>query len=105
MKLRAKVDPKITSWMEKKREKCLHHDTQNEIIRLMAFMILRDIAKNINNSIFYSIMADEVTDCSNKGQLIICFRWVDEGFDTHEYFTILEFTMLITLKQTLLLQL
>ena len=45
MKLSAKVDPRITSWMEKKRQKYLHHDTQNEIIRLMAFIILRAIAK------------------------------------------------------------
>ena len=45
MKLSAKVDPSITSWMEKRRQKYLHHDTQNEIIRLMAFIILRDIAK------------------------------------------------------------
>ena len=71
--------------MEKKREKYLHHDTQNEIIRLMVFIILRDIAKNINNSIFYSIMANEVIDCSNK-EFIICFRWVDKGFDIHEDF-------------------
>ena len=32
-------------------------------------------------------MADEVTDCSNKEQFVICFRWVDKGFDTHEDFT------------------
>ena len=37
MKLSAKVDPRINSSMEKnKRQKYLHHDTQNEIIRLMA---------------------------------------------------------------------
>ena len=72
--------------MEKKREKYLHHDTQNEIIRLMAFIILRDIAKNIKDSIFYSITADEVTDCSNKEQFTICFGWVDKGFNTHEDF-------------------
>ena len=45
MKLSAKVDPRITSWMKKKRQKYLHHDTQNEIIRLMAFIILRHITK------------------------------------------------------------
>ena len=72
--------------MENKREKYLHHDTQNEIIRLMAFIILRDTAKNINDSIFYSITADKVTDCSNKEQFIICFAWVDKGFNTHEDF-------------------
>ena len=52
----------------------------------MAFIILRDTAKNINDSMFFSIMADEVTDCSNKEQLIICFTWVDKGFNTHEDF-------------------
>ena len=52
MKLSAKVDRRLTCWMEKKREKYLHHDTQNEIIRLMAFIIFRDIAKNISDSIF-----------------------------------------------------
>ena len=87
LKLSAKVDPRTISWMEKKPEKYLHHDTQNKI-RLMAFIILRDTAKNINNSIFYLIiMAHEVTHCSNKEQFIICFRWVDKGFNTHEDFT------------------
>ena len=38
MKLSAKVDPKITFWMEKKQKKYLYHDMQNEIIRLMAFI-------------------------------------------------------------------
>ena len=53
------------------------------------------MSKNINDSIFYSIMTDQVTDCSKKEQFFICFRWVDKGFDTHED---LEFTMSITLK-------
>ena len=74
MKLSAKFDPRIISWTEKKWEKYLNHDTQNEIIRLMVFIILRDIAKNINDSMFYSIMTDEVDDrCSNKEQFVICF--------------------------------
>ena len=47
MELSAKVGPKITSWMKRKREKFLHHDTQNEII------ILSDTAKSINDSMFY----------------------------------------------------
>ena len=52
----------------------------------MAFIILRDLAKSINDSIFYSIMTDELTECSNKEQFVICFRWVDKGFNTHEDF-------------------
>ena len=45
MKLSATIDPRITSWMEKKQKEYFHHDIQNEFIRLMVFIILRDIAK------------------------------------------------------------
>ena len=45
MKLSAKVDYRITSWIEKKRETYLHHDMQNSIIKLLNFMILRDTKK------------------------------------------------------------
>ena len=31
-------------------------------------------------------MADETTDCANKEQFIVCFRWVDSGFEVHEDF-------------------
>ena len=31
-------------------------------------------------------MADEAADCSSNEQLVICFRWVDKGFDAHEDF-------------------
>ena len=44
----------------------------------MALKILEDIAKDINNSIFHTIMADEVTDASNHEQFVICLRWVDQ---------------------------
>ena len=40
----------------------------------MALKILQDIAENINNSIFYMIMADEVTDASNHEQFVICLH-------------------------------
>ena len=52
----------------------------------MAFKILQDIAKDINNSIFYKIMADKVTDASNHEQFVICLRWVDQFLEVHEDF-------------------
>ena len=33
MKLSAKVDHRITSWIKKKREMYLHHDMQNSVIK------------------------------------------------------------------------
>ena len=68
--------------MEKKREKYFHYDAQNEIIRLMVFIILKNIAKRINDSVLCSIMVNGVTDFSNKELFIICFRWNDKDFDT-----------------------
>lgn len=31
-------------------------------------------------------MADEAADISNKEQLVVCIRWVDENFAVHEDF-------------------
>ena len=52
----------------------------------MALKILQDIAKDISNSIFYTIMADEITDASNHEQFVICLRWVDQFLEVHEDF-------------------
>ena len=75
MKLSAKTDPKITLLMEKQRDKYFHKDVENEVIRLMAFRLLRDVVKDITN-----------TDCSNHEQFVVCFRWVDKHYEAHEDF-------------------
>ena len=80
------MDPRIGTWLEKSRNKFQHSDHQNEIIKLMALSILRSIAKEINEAGFYVIMADEVTDKSNKEQFIIFFPWVDGNLEVHEEF-------------------
>ena len=46
--------------------------------------ILRNISKNVKQSKFYTVMADEVTDVSNHEQLVICIRWIDHNFEQHE---------------------
>ena len=58
----------------------------NEIIAIMALRILRQIAGCIQKGVWYSIMADEVTDSSNKEQLVICLRWVDNHLNPHKEF-------------------
>ena len=52
----------------------------------MALNIVQDIAKDINNSIFYTIMVDEVTDAYNHEQFVICLCWVDQFLEVHEDF-------------------
>ena len=34
-------------------------------------------------------MADETTDSSNREQVVICFRWVDNSLSAHEEFIVL----------------
>ena len=48
------------------------------MLQIMALQILRDIAKNIQSAENYSILVDETAGTSNKEQMILCMRWVDE---------------------------
>ena len=48
--------------------------------------MMRQISANIQNATFFTIMADKTTDVSNKEQVVICIRWVDDCFVIHEDF-------------------
>ena len=47
---------------------------------------MRAIASAIQHAFYYAIMADEVTDSSNKEQVVFCFCCIDEDFEVHEEF-------------------
>ena len=85
-KLRGEDDQRVSSWLQKKTDKYTSPDIQNEMLQIMALQILRKIAECIRNENFYSIMVDECTDSSNKEQLVLCFRWVDENLEDYEDF-------------------
>ena len=72
--------------MAKKTNKYTSHDIQNECVKLMAFHILRQLSKDIQENGWYAIMADECTDVSNIEQFTICIRWVDKYLESHESF-------------------
>jgi hypothetical protein len=55
-------------------------------LKVFTLKILREIVSNILSSVFYTIMADQTADVSNKEQLIICIRWVDDYLIAHEDF-------------------
>ena len=84
LKKSEQIHPRISTWIKKNRNKFLHNEHQ--IIKIMALKILQDIAKDISNSIFYTIMADEVTDASNHEQFLTCLRWVDQFLEVYEDF-------------------
>ena len=84
-KLRAEDNPLLEEWLStRKTNKYVHHDIQNEMMQIMALSILREIASDVGNSDFFTMMCDEATDVSNVSQLVICLRWVDEDLVVHD---------------------
>ena len=57
-----------------------------QCVQIPICQVLREIASNLHNTPFYTIMADETTDSSNKEQFVVCFRWVDDELEVHEDF-------------------
>ena len=51
-------------------------DIQNQVIDVLGDHIQRKIVLNIQKAKFFSAVADEVTDCSNKEQLSLVLRYV-----------------------------
>ena len=82
--LRALDSPTILAWLEKKADKYISGDIQNEILQIMALHILRSISSNIVSSNFFTVMADECMDIANMEQFVVCIRWVVETLTVHE---------------------
>ena len=60
---------------------------QNEILDILGNIITQKIVTKIKMASYYTIIADEVTDCSNKEQLAIVLRYVNAGDNViHENF-------------------
>ena len=51
----------------------------------MSAQVLRDLIQDIGNN-YFSIICDEYTDISNKEQLTLCLRWVDNDIKAYEEF-------------------
>ena len=58
--------PELIRWMNQKTSKYTSAQIQNEILSIMGSSVVRDIAAKIQSAKYFSIMADEVTDSSNK---------------------------------------
>ena len=67
--LRAGDNEVFQKWIEKSYDKHMSLNDQNEILQIMALNVLRDIASDIVDSGYYSVMADESTDASNINSL------------------------------------
>ena len=84
--LTAVDQPQLLPWLKRKTDKYTSPQIQNELLKVMATAVLRTISQSIQTCKFFSMMADEVTDSSNKEQVVVCFRSVDEHFEPLEEF-------------------
>lgn len=57
---------------------------ENEIVKVMALRVLREISQSIQTAPFFSILVDEMTDVSNVEQVVVCLRWVSETLKVQE---------------------
>ena len=53
---------------------------------MVTLRVLREVAENIQDVDFYSIMCDEATDVKNVFELVVCLRWVDDELEPHDKF-------------------
>ena len=86
MHLRSLDDSTVSDMLKKKTDKYTSPQIQNELLSIMSLNILRKIASSLQQARYFAIMADEVTDASNKEQLVVCFRSVDDHFQPTEDF-------------------
>ena len=84
--LRSEDDAKLVDWIKQKTDKYTSGDMQNEMVKVMALRVLREIAGRLQSASFFTVMADETTDAANVEQVVICLRWVSEKFEVLEEF-------------------
>ena len=66
LKLRAQENPEIIEWLRKRDNKYTSPAIQNEMLEAMALGMMRQMSTNIQHAQFFTIMADERADVSNK---------------------------------------
>jgi len=84
--LRAEEDSKKLEWLRRKNEIYTCAEAQSEMLQIMALRMLRDVPEDIHNLVYYTVMADETTDKSNREQVVFVIRHVSEDLVPHEEF-------------------
>ena len=86
--LREEDDPAVGEWVRAKRGGANYtsHQIQNELLKIMANEVLRNIATSLQQSPYISLMMDETTDVSNHEQATIVLRHVTNKMEVLEEF-------------------
>ena len=86
----------MSKFLEKQQLKYTSPEVQNEFLSIMALQVLRKVMGDIQEAVYFTVMIDEITDQSNREQVVLVLRWVDETLEAHEEFIGLYMTSSIT---------
>ena len=82
LKLRSLDVPALKQWISER--KYFSADIIREQTSILGKCILREIATDIRNAYWFSLIADETSNVVNQEQFNISVRWVGENFIVHE---------------------
>ena len=77
LQVRSQDNEALANWL-KREEKCKYesHEIQNEIIKMLAFEVLRGVIADIQARLF-TVIVDETADVTQHEQMSVCIRYVD----------------------------
>ncbi|KAI6656136.1 52 kDa repressor of the inhibitor of the protein kinase [Oopsacas minuta] len=81
VRFRVETDKVLADYLAKgpKNARYTSKTIQNELVGVVGDKIRSDIIEEVKGAKFYSFIADEVTDASNKEELFLVIRYVHEG--------------------------
>lgn len=88
LKLRSEDDPGLSQWLQARHHNYTSPEVQNEILKIMANSIVREIASSIRDLpvLQFSIIIDGTQDIAGVEQESICLRYVDHDLVPREEF-------------------
>lgn len=93
LKCRSEDVTTLFTWLNKSQY--LSHDIINELIKIMAHKVVREILSEVRKSQWYAIIGDETCDSSGAEQFALSLRWFDSNYIIYE-----DFVGLIEVDQT-----
>ena len=86
LRLQGGEDAELIEWLQRRVNKYTSPEIQNDLIKVMAMQVMRKISEKLHKSPFITIMVDETTDITNKEQVTVVMRRIDEDLVVHEEF-------------------
>uniref|UniRef100_H2YP29 HAT C-terminal dimerisation domain-containing protein n=1 Tax=Ciona savignyi TaxID=51511 RepID=H2YP29_CIOSA len=87
MKLLSNHASHVEKWMNRETKyKFMNHEIQDEILKMCAHAILRQLVSEISKAKIFSLIVDETSDITRKEQLSICIRYLNSDYLPQEVF-------------------